>query len=319
MQIRLGYVAVPVALNITSSSLVTYSHYQKLGVKRGNEKLHQTILSNIDSLKEILKYNIANDITFFRLTCNLIPLGTHPNVHYEIWNRYKQELQEIGNFIQQHYMRVDLHPDQFCVLNSVNQEVVDHTVHALEFYLKMLDSMSIDGILILHIGSSVGGKKEAMKRFETNFKKLPKKLQHKIALENDDKVFTLRNTLHLCEKLSIPMVLDYHHFKCNHQTEKLEDYIERIFATWKNHKENPKIHMSSPKSKKEKRSHHDYISCDEFLTFLSKIQFTNQDIDVMIEAKMKEEALFRLLRVIKYKTDYKFVNKTTFLLKKKGN
>ena len=38
MNIRLGYVALPVTLNITSSSTVTYSHYKKLGVKRGNEK-----------------------------------------------------------------------------------------------------------------------------------------------------------------------------------------------------------------------------------------------------------------------------------------
>lgn len=317
MQIRLGYVALPITLPITSSSTVTYSHYQKLGERRGKEKIHQTILSNINALKEILKYNMCNDITFYRMTCNLIPLGTHPNVDYEVWERYQNEWDAIGEYVKTHQMRVDLHPDQFCVLNSTNPDVVKNTINILKFYQNMLHAMHIDGVLVLHIGGGAGGKKEAMKRFEQNFQLLDASLQKMIVLENDDKIFTIRNTLSLCEKLKIPMVLDYHHYKCNHNHEKIEDYIERIFATWSHRNENPKIHISSPKNKQQKRSHHDYINSDDFIEFLNKIQFTNQDFDVMIEAKMKEEALFRLVRELKYKTHYTFLNETTFLLEKK--
>ena len=36
------------------------------------------------------------------------------------------------------------------------------------------------------------------------------------------------------------------------------------------------------------------------------------DVDVMIEAKAKDDALFRLVRELKYKTNYKFVDETTF-------
>ena len=319
MQIRLGYVALPVTIPLTSSSTITYSHYQKLGVKKGNEKMHQVILSNLNALKEILKYNVCNDITFFRMTCNLIPLGTHPKVDCEVWKQYQKEWEEIGNYIKKHQLRVDLHPDQFCVLNSVNPDVVENTIHTLTFYQNLLEAMHLNSVLVLHIGGGVGGKKEAMQRFLKNFKRLNMQLQQMIVLENDDKIFTIQNTLELCERLNIPMVLDYHHYKCNHNREKIEDYIERIFATWKDRPENPKVHFSSPKNKKEKRSHHDYINSDDFIVFLEKIQFTNQDFDVMIEAKMKDEALFRLIRELKYKKSYKFVNQTTFLLEKKGN
>ena len=38
----------------------------------------------------------------------------------------------------------------------------------------------------------------------------------------------------------------------------------------------------------------------------------NRDIDVMIEAKGKDDAVFRLIREIKYKTNYIFVDDTTF-------
>lgn len=314
MQVRFGYVALPVTLPITSSSLMTYSHYHKLGEKRGNDKLHKIILSNFEALLEILKYNVSNQVTFFRMTCNLIPLGTHPDVHYEVFDRYQKQFLEIGDYVKQHHIRLDMHPDQFCVLNSVNEKVVDATINILKFYQNMFAKMQIDGILVLHVGSGVGGKKAAMKRFIENFNRLDPSLQQMIALENDDKVFNIRNTLLLCERLKIPMILDYHHYKCNHNREKIEDYIERIFATWSYKKLVPKIHFSSPKNKKEKRSHHDYINSDDFIDFIHKIQFTNQDFDVMIEAKMKDEALFRLVRELKYKTNYTFMNETTFLI-----
>lgn len=314
MQIRFGYVALPVTLPITSSSTVTYSHYKRLGQKRGNEKLHQTILSNFEALQEILKYNVKNNIFFFRMTCNLIPLGTHPDVHYEVWDTYKTNWEQIGKYIKENHLRVDLHPDQFCVLNSDNPNVVKNTINILKFYQNMLNAMHLESILVLHIGGAIGGKKQAMQRFISAFETLDPSLQKMIVLENDDKIFTVRNTLSICEKLHIPMVLDYHHFICNHNHEKIEDYIERIFATWASRKECPKIHISSPKSNHQKRSHHDYINSEKFIQFLNKIKFTNQDFDVMIEAKMKDEALFRLVRELKYKTDYIFINDTTFFI-----
>jgi len=189
--------------------------------------------------------------------------------------------------------------------------VVTSTINILEFYQKMYKCMDLESKIILHVGSKVGGKRLGMKRFIDNFNKLDKDLQKLIVVENDDKSYNIRNILSLCEKLNIPMVLDYHHFKVNKNNEKIEDYIERIFNTWK--KEIPKIHFSSPKDKKNKRSHNDYINVDDFIDFIEKIKFTKRDFDVMIEAKKKDEALFRLIREVKYKTDYKIEKNTIFL------
>ena len=38
------------------------------------------------------------------------------------------------------------------------------------------------------------------------------------------------------------------------------------------------------------------------------------DIDIMIEAKGKDDALFKLVRELKYKTNYKFIDETTFII-----
>lgn len=296
MEIRFGYACLPISINETSSSILTYTYYKKLGSK-GYDKLRSVILSNFDSLKKILKYNIANDITFFRLTSNLIPLASHPNVSVDL-NEYSDNFKEIGDIIKKYDMRIDIHLDPYYVLNSTRDDVVSSTISILKFYRTMFDLANIDYKIITHVGGKSGGKKEGMKRFINNFNLLDDDLKKHIILENDDKVYNIRNVLKICNVLNIPMVLDYHHFICNRNNEKIEDYIEKIFATWNGCR--PKIHFSSPKSKKEKRAHHDYIDVDSFISFLDKIKDKVSDFDCMIEAKAKDEAMFRLIRNLRY-------------------
>ena len=60
------------------------------------------------------------------------------------------------------------------------------------------------------------------------------------------------------------------------------------------------------------RNHHDYINSDDFISFIESIKYLNTDVDVMIEAKAKDEAIFKLVRELKFKTNYKFIDETTF-------
>jgi len=310
MKIRLGYACVPITIDETSSHTLTYRVYKKLGIK-ANEKLDTVIKSNFESLQKILKYNIRNDITFFRMTSELLPLVNHPDVHYDFVNQYKDCYKKIGKIIKDNNLRVDIHPSAYTVLNSTNPDVVTSTINILEFYQKMYECMKIDSKIVLHVGSKIGGKRLGIKRFIDNFNKLDDKVQKLIVVENDDRSYNIRNVLSLCEKLNIPMVLDYHHFKVNKNNEKIEDYIGRIFNTWED--DIPKIHFSSPKDKKNKRSHNDYINSDDFIEFIEKIKFINKDFDIMIEAKAKDDALFRLVRQLKYKTNYKIENNTIYI------
>lgn len=107
------------------------------------------------------------------------------------------------------------------------------------------------------------------------------------------------------------MVLDYHHYICNSGNIDINKYYETIFSTWNS---TPKIHFSSPKNKtkKEIRSHHDYIDSDAFISFIDSIKDLDFNIDIMLEAKGKDDALFRLVRELKFKTNYHFIDETTF-------
>ena len=103
------------------------------------------------------------------------------------------------------------------------------------------------------------------------------------------------------------MILDYHHHICNHDELDINDYLKDILSSW--HNATPKMHFSSPKNKTKKdfRSHNDYINVDAFINFIDILKPFNHDVDIMIEAKAKDEALFRLVRELKYKTNYTFI------------
>ena len=63
------------------------------------------------------------------------------------------------------------------------------------------------------------------------------------------------------------------------------------------------------------RSHADFVNVNEFISFVELIKPYTDRIDIMIEAKMKDEAMFRLIRQLKYLTDYTFIDDTTFIVK----
>lgn len=311
MRIRLGYVSISKTLEDSISyHNITYTEFNK---NKDYEKLDRIILSNFETLENIIEYNKKNNIHFYRLTSKFIPLATHKSVNIEYVKKYKRKFDKISTLIGD--MRIDTHPDQFAVLNSTKKEVLENTFDILKYHYKMLNAFKIkNSIIILHVGSSVFGKENSIKRFINNFNKLPDCIKKSIALENDDKIYNILDVLSICKEIEVPFVFDYHHYKCNNNGENYLDYIDEIFKTWKNL--TPKIHFSSPKNntKKEYRSHSDYIDYNEFIKFLEQVKKYNKNIDIMLEAKAKDEAVFRLIRQLKYKTNYKFIDDTSFLV-----
>lgn len=316
MRVRLGYVAIALNLNkVTSSSTVTYSRYNKLDENEKLDKLKSVTYSNLLALEEILKYNIKNNIHFYRLTSNLIPLATHPEVMWDYAKYFKKDFEYIGEIMKKNNMRIDCHPDQFNVINSTKESVIESTIINLNTAVDIFELLRYkDGKMVIHIGGSQGGKEESIKRFINNFKRFPKRIQEKLILENDDKVFTSSDVLNICRKLKVPMVLDIHHHNCKNNNENIEDLIVDIFNTWSNENLPPKIHFSTPKEFENDRKHADYINPNDFINFIKLVKTkVDKDFDIMIEAKKKDQALFKLVEDIKaINGGIKFIDNTTF-------
>ena len=309
MKIRLGYACISKIIDTTSSKTTTLTFYNKLDDVNKSIKIDKIIKENLNNLEKIIKYNIKNNIHFFRITASLVPLIDICSIDL---NLYKDKFRYIGKLVNDNNMRVDVHENEYCVLNSVRSDVVLKSIKMLESLKYVMDMFDVKYNIILHIGSKTNGIRESSNRFINNFKLLSNDLQKLIILENDDKSYNVYQTLKICENLNIPMCLDIHHHYCNKCTKDIDFYMKRIFNTYKNCK--VKMHYSSPKSKKEKRSHNEYISSDDFIKFIKFLKRYNKDVDIMLEAKGKDLALVKLVYELKFKENYHFIDESSFTI-----
>jgi UV DNA damage endonuclease len=172
----------------------------------------------------------------------------------------------------------------------------------------MLEAMGLDQRATnnIHVGGSYGDKNVSGRRFIEQFRTIEPRITERLTLENDDKTFTAAETLRIAEEVGVPMVLDIHHDAVNPSSEQASELWPRIRMTWDRFSWNvkhagtpqrlpPKLHASSPKSSTDPRGHADHIDLGPLLKFLYEIAPSTPAIDVMIEAKRKDEALLKLM------------------------
>lgn len=319
MIVRLGYVAMSMELqNASPSQTMTFAQFKRIKDREAAlRKLERIAESNIENCLRLLKHNVGNGIHFFRLSSRLIPLANHEELLD--WNYLaplKEPLKKLADYLKEHPMRVDFHPDHFVVLNTPDSEILKNAVKTLSMHKALLKGIGIDieHRCVLHVGGGYDDKEKALEQFIHNWGFISPSIQKMIMLENDDTTFTVKDTLYLCEKLGIPMVFDYHHHLANHEEADWQNDWDRIVSTWELSSLPIKIHISSPRSEKDFRAHADYVDPEMFLQFLDKIKGTVPEIHCMIEAKQKDMALFQLIKDLREHTRFRFLDPSSFII-----
>jgi UV DNA damage endonuclease len=307
--------------------MMTVANFSKLADREAAiRKLERIGAENLHNTLRLLRHNRAYEIQVYRLSSKLIPLIGHDLL--EDWDPIAilaAEFEEVGDYAKQNEMRISFHPDHFIVLSTHRPDVLDKSIADLERHAAMLDAMGLgpEAKCNIHIGGSYGDKEKAGERFITHFMMLRPEIQKRITLENDDKTFTALETVEIAELVGAPMVLDIHHHQVNNDGEEAVQLWPRIQKTWLNTVNSdqtvgaaptlpPKIHASSPKSEKEPRSHADYIEANPLLAFLRDIAAVTPNLDIMIEAKMKDQALLQLMEECKRHKDVTPLSQASF-------
>jgi len=295
---NLGYACINTELrkkNIFSSRTCRLSTLESKGI--GYVK--DLALKNLKDLQTILDWNLKNNILFFRLSSELFPFASHEKHGYNL-EFADTQLKSIGDYAKKHNMRLTMHPAQFNVLSSPNQNVIDNTLRDLTYQCEILDRMGLDqnSVMVVHGGGTYGNKQAALQRLSENIEKLPDNIRNRLVLENCEMSYSIDDLLPISEKLKIPIVIDLHHDSIYQSSNPVDFYFESVFNVWKERNIKPKVHVSNSiegvtenDSKTKRRKHSDYIS---FIHEpLLKINFP---IDIMFEAKMKEQAVLQFIK-----------------------
>eukprot|EP01097_Dermamoeba_algensis_P002382 TRINITY_DN1938_c0_g1_i1.p1 TRINITY_DN1938_c0_g1~~TRINITY_DN1938_c0_g1_i1.p1 ORF type:complete len:408 (-),score=61.86 TRINITY_DN1938_c0_g1_i1:43-1266(-) len=249
---------------------------------------------NVLDLKKLVEWNEAHNIKFMRISSELFPFASHDIYGYSL-SYCAKELREVGDLAAKLGHRLTTHPGQFNQLGSPTPRVVERTLKDLGYHAEMLDLMGLppDSIMIIHMGGVYGDKAKTLARFEENYNALPEPIKKRLVIENDELCYSITDLLPICQKLKIPLVLDWHHHMLNPGKlatwSDLVSLVPQINQTWTNRGLRPKQHYSESRkgavSIMERRAHSDRVlnfpPCDE-------------DMDLMIEAKDKEQAVLSL-------------------------
>jgi UV DNA damage endonuclease len=234
----------------------------------------------------------------FRINSQILPLSTHPQSGYRLPGidpdgTIEAAFRAAGEAARAADIRLSFHPDQFVVLNSEREAVVESSLAELDYQAAVAELVGAD-VIVLHAGSSAGGIDSALDRLERGVEQLSERARARIALENDDRHYSPADLLPLCRRLGIPMVYDVHHHRCNGDGLTVEEATDKAAETWRGRE--PYNHISSPRDgwgAANERPHADYIDPSDFPE-----AWRGRRMTVDVEAKAKERAMVKLMRAV---------------------
>ncbi len=301
----LGYACINMELNslkkqarVTTNRTMIKKTFKEKGISYASE----LSLKNCKDLIKILKWNIENDIYFFRISSNIFPWASEYNLEdLPDFNEIEEVLFETGLFIEENGIRITSHPGPFNKLTSPKENVILNTIKDLEHHGKLFDLLCLSRThynkINIHVGAAYDDKMMAVSNFCKNFNRLSDSVKSRLTVENDDRdslysAVELYNYIY--KKIKVPIVFDYHHHSlCNGGLTELEA-LELSLSTWNNI--TPVCHYSESRS--EEYNDPKIKACAHSDTYKRKINTYDKTFDIMLEAKHKEIALFKMRELL---------------------
>lgn len=300
---NLGYACINLSLGkkvTTSRSMI-----KRTLNERGLDYVSELALLNAIDLYTILKWNLDNDIFFYRMSSNIIPWGESIDItELKDYQKIKSALKRAGDFAIQRGIRLTAHPGPFVVLTSPKDKVVDAAILELELHGKIFDLLRLSRTpynkINIHCNGVYGDKQSAMDRFVSNFNRLSKSVQARLTIENDDKasMYSVKDLMYIHNKIGIPIVFDYHHHLFNNGGLTEREALELAISTWPtgitpvvHYSESKTIHENNNKLKPQ--AHSDYVN-------MLPDTYGNV-VDIMLESKAKDLSVLNIKNKLKLK------------------
>ena len=311
-----GEIASTEGLNTGGTTLAWANRNQRSKVE---EKIIDVAKTNIMNTHALIKKvaTLPKQLRMLRITSDMLSFYTH-NDYRDFWKdadvqrKLEHWFAPLGETARQNDVRLSFHPDQFVVLASDREEVVNNSIKEFEYHADMARWMGYgkqfqDFKINVHIAGRAGpeGIRQAYKR-------LSPEARNCITIENEEITHDLPTCLQISDL--VPIVMDIHHHWVNsgEYIQPNDDRVKKVIDSWRGVR--PVCHysvsredilvnhatdqlpirdalMESGHNKQKLRAHSDYYWNDAVndwaLTF-------NNNFDMMCESKAKNLASFKL-------------------------
>lgn len=295
---QFGYACINMHLQETEKVQCNRRMIKRTFLSKGVPYASELALSNVKALRRVIEWNNENDVKVYRMTSCLFPWVSE----YELedlpdFEEIREVMHQAGQIAMSAGQRLSFHPGQFCVLASPTEKVVLNAAQELNKHAQMMDIMGLPNSpaakINIHVGGAYGEHDKALARFCDNaVKHLTPSAFSRLTVENDDKpnVFSTKMLYDgVYRRIGIPIVFDSHHFSLGPQDLDYHDSFYLARETWPDGVKQQCHHSNSKRdyedSKVAKVSHSAW--------FYTPFENYNEEVDVVLECKMKEQALFK--------------------------
>ena len=269
---------------------MTLARYKQLSEEQRLASLTDIYQSNLSTLLKALDFVTLQGWKLYRVTANLFPLSDlEDGLGKSILLDMHPQISEVGRKADLLGIRVGVHPDQFVVLSSESERVIQNSVQHIEHHGWILDLLGLprSAWSFINIHGGKGGRGHVLAE---TIHTLSDSVRSRLTLENDERAYAAQDIYQVCKATGVPMVFDAHHHTVKEKLPSLQDpsiqfWLEKARGTW----ENPDwqlVHLSSGREGIHDSRHHDLIL--DFPEALWQAPW------IEVEAKGKETAIQQL-------------------------
>jgi UV DNA damage endonuclease len=283
--------------SVVYENVLNQSNLQLGAYKAGkytDDRLRETYINNIQEHINFFPNLLNNNIRSFRLSSAVFPLFEFVGNKMQQDAELISKLQQLGKLFLDNNIRVTTHPGQFVIINSDTDKIIEKSILELSYHAWTFDTMGLP-LTPYHAINIHGGKRGKIEKLIEVANSLPDNIKKRLTFENDERCYNVKQLVQVHEKTGIPVVFDSHHYTFNVDDLALPDAFAQSIKTWGNtkplqHISNTELGMESG-SFSEKRAHSNYI---RYVPELQLEAARNDTVDIDVEAKMKNLAIFKM-------------------------
>jgi len=296
--LNLGYACINTSLQANKIT-TNRTMRRKTFDTKGLDYVSELSLQNVKDLKTYVRWNNEFKIKLFRLSSQIFPwMEEYKFTDLKDYKEISDLMIEIGEIATDNGQRLTMHPGPYHCLASPNPNVVKRTIIGLNKHSEQFDMMgfysdpSPYNKINIHVGGAYGDKKSTLERFCKNFKLLNENTKKRLVIENDDSPneFSVKELFDgVYQHIGIPITFDYFHHTFNTGGLTEEQALKMASITWPDGITQCCHYSESRRKEKLDESIRPQAHSD---IIYNKINTYGLNPDIVIEAKLKEQAIF---------------------------
>jgi UV DNA damage endonuclease len=231
----------------TGSTTVAWLNRQTKDV--AVEKLWSLMQQNIESCRLLVERvgELDEDLRMVRLSSDILPVYTEPTWSWfwrtpDVRDYAEREFGRVGDLARERRVRLSMHPGQFTVLASDNDDIVNRSIEEFEYHVDMARWMGFgksfqDFKINVHIAGRRGpdGIRAVLGR-------LTPEARNTLTIENDEISWGTDASLELVNDCALVLDIHHHWIHTGEYINADDDRVKRIIDSWRGQR--PVIHYS---------------------------------------------------------------------------